>query len=305
MRPADLSRLLLLGALWGGSFIFMRMVAPTLGAAMTAESRMLLAGVTLVAWLRIAGVPLAWRSNWRSYALIGVINSALPFVLYAYAALQLPASYLVVLNATSPLFGALMSASLLGERMTARTAAGLAAGVAGVALLVGLGPLPMSAANVWALAAGALAALCYAVAGALMKRRAANAAPAAFATGSQLAASAVLLPLALLMPPEALPRPGVALAVVALAVVALGVPCTAVAYLLYFRLVADVGPTRALTVTFLIPVFGMLWGALLLGEAITPTMVGGCALILLGVGLISAQPVSAVAHRATQRALER
>ena len=194
----------------------------------------------------------------------------------------------MVLNATSPLFGALIAAVWLRERVTARVALGLACGVAGVAMLVGLGPIRTSPAIAWAIAAGALAAFSYAVAAAFMKRRAGVVDAAAAATGSQLGATLVLVPLLAPLPPVAWPTPAEWTAVVLL-----GVLCTGIAYLLYFRLIADVGPTRALTVTFLIPFFGMLWGALFLGEAITPVMAAGCALVLAGTALILRQPAPA------------
>lgn len=285
MRPPDIARLVALAAIWGASFIFIRIAVVPLGPIATSELRVALAAVALLAWLRLAGVDLAWRAHWRFYLAVGLVNSALPFALWAFSALHLPASYLVVLNATSPLFGAVVSAVWLRERITARAALGLAAGVAGVALLVGLGPVRTTPAVLWAIAAGALAALSYAVAAAYMKRRSAGVDAAAVATGSQIGAAILLAPLLAPLPPVALPTPAEWIAVVLL-----GVLCTGIAYLLYFRLIADVGPTRALTVTFLIPVFGMLWGALFLGEAITPVMAAGCALVLAGTALILRQP---------------
>ncbi|MET0555738.1 MAG: DMT family transporter [Vicinamibacteria bacterium] len=284
----DVARLVVLAAIWGASFLFMRVAAPPLGPIATADLRVVLASVTLLAWLRFAGIELRWREHWRFYLVVGLITSALPFALWAFSALHLPASYLVVLNATSPIFGALVAALWLGDRLTARVAFGLAAGVAGVAMLVGFGPLRPSPMILWAIAAGAVAALCYAIAAAYMKRRSARVDAAAVATGSQLGASLALAPLLAPLPPFAWPTPGEWAAVVLL-----GVLCTGIAYLLYFRLIADVGPTRALTVTFLIPAFGMLWGALFLGEAITPTMAAGCGLVLVGTALTLWRPARA------------
>lgn len=281
MRAADVARLAALAAIWGASFPFLRIAVPPLGAIATAEVRVLLGGAILLAWLRLARVDLGWRANWRLYLLVGVVNSAAPFALWAFSALHLPASYLVVLNATAPLFGALLSAVWLREPVTLRAGLGVASGIAGVAMLVGLGPVEPSTAIGWALAAAALAAACYAIASAYLRRRGAAVNAAAVATGSQLAAGLALAPLLVAMPPVAWPTVGESLAVAAL-----GIVCTGVAYLLYFRLIADVGPTRALTVTFLLPAFGMLWGALFLGEPITLTMMGGCALVLVGTGFV-------------------
>ncbi len=284
MRPADLARLVALAAIWGASFLFMRIAVPPLGPVATAALRVALAGVALLVWLRLTGVDLAWRRHWRLYLAVGLVNSAAPFALWGSSALYLPASYLVVLNATSPLFGAIVSAAWLRERITARAGLGLAAGVAGVAMLVGLGPVRVSTGVAWAIAAGALAALFYAIAAAYLKRHSAGVDAAAVATGSQLGATLLLAPLLVPLPPAAWPTPGEWIAVALL-----GVVCTGAAYQLYFRLIADVGPTRALSVTFLIPVFGMLWGALFLGEAITPVMAAGCALVLAGTALILRQ----------------
>jgi drug/metabolite transporter (DMT)-like permease len=287
MRVLDVVRLLTLAALWGGSFLFMRVAVLPLGPIATAELRVLLAAAALIVWLRVAGVRLGWRQDWRLFLVVGTINSAAPFALYAFSALHLPVSYLVVLNATTPFFGALVSAAWLGERFTARAALGLVAGVGGVAMLVRLGPVPLASQVVWAIVAALLAALCYAVAAAYLKRQARTPAPAAVATGSQLAATVALLPLLPAMSPVAWPSSGEWIAVVML-----GVLCTAIPYLLYFRLIADVGATRALTVTFLIPAFGMLWGAVFLGETITGTMAAGCGLVLLGTALIFSRPAA-------------
>jgi len=288
VRPPELARLVALAAIWGASFIFIRIAVVPLGPIATSELRVALAAVALLAWLRLAGVELAWRAHWRFYLAVGLLNSAAPFALWAFSAIHLPASYLVVLNATSPLFGAVVSTVWLRERITARTALGLVAGVAGVAMLVGLGPVCATPPVLWAIAAGAVAALFYAVAAAYMKRRSAGVDAAAVATGSQIGAALLLAPLLVPLPPVAIPAPGEWIAVALL-----GVLCTGIAYLLYFRLIADVGPTRALTVTFLIPLFGMLWGALFLGEAITPVMAAGCALVLAGTALILRRPAPA------------
>ena len=281
MRARDVVRLLVLAAIWGASFLFTRVAAVSLGPVATAEARLALAGVTIAAYLLLAGKRLAWRNHWRYYAAVGTINSAAPFALYAWSAQHLPASYLAVINATSPLFGALVAAAWLGEPLRLRAALGLAVGVAGVCLLVGLGPLAATPAVIAASIAALAAAICYALGAAYVKRRAYSVDASALAGGSNVAAAAVLLPLAVASPPAAWPTPeGV------WAAVALGVLCTGIAYLLYYRLITDVGAPRALTVTFLIPAFGILWGALFLGEPVTATMLGGCALVLAGTGLI-------------------
>lgn len=281
MRAADLARLVVLAAIWGASFLFMRVAVGPLGAIATAEIRLALAGATIALYLALVGKRLDLGRHWRHYTIVGILNSAAPFVLYAWSAQHLPASYLAVINATAPLFGALVAALWLGDRITPRAALGLAAGIAGVATLVGFGPIVATPAAVAAAVAGLVASLFYAIASGYVKRRSYAVDSSALAGGSNVTAAAVLLPLALAAPPAAVPG-----SEALWAAVALGVLCTGLAYLLYFRLITDVGPARALTVTFLIPVFGMLWGALFLGEAITATMLGGAGLVLLGTGLI-------------------
>ncbi|MBM4130963.1 DMT family transporter [bacterium] len=296
MRTADLIRLTALAAIWGGSFVFMRVAAPALGPFTTAGARVLLAGLLLLAYIRLVRFDAQWRRHWFHYALVGVVNSAVPFSLYSYAALHIPASYSVILNATAPLFGAVFAAVWLNERLTPRRLAGLAVGTAGVALVArgkGGGVAEFDASFALAVAACLGAALCYALSGVYLKRRAAAVPPLAMAGASQLMAGAALLPLAVAMPPAGWPSAPVIGSVVALAVL-----CSAVAYLLYFRLLADVGPARALTVTYLMPVFGMGWGALFLNERITPAMLAGCALVIGGTLLVVRAPVALRTARA-------
>lgn len=284
MRPADLARLVALAAIWGASFIFIRIAVGSLGAIGTAQARLVLAGATIALVLALSGKRLELATHWRHFTIVGVLNSAAPFVLFAWSAHHLPASYLVVLNATAPLFGAFVAAAWLGERITPRAALGLGAGIAGVATLVGLGPIAATPVAVAATLASLTAALSYALASAYVKRQSYAVDPAVLAGGSNVTAAAALFPLALAAPPAGLPT-----ADALWAALALGVLCTGVAYLLYFRLITDVGPARALTVTFLIPVFGMLWGAVFLAEAITASMLAGGALVLVGTGLILAR----------------
>jgi drug/metabolite transporter (DMT)-like permease len=135
MSGADSARLALLAAIWGGSFPFLRITVPELGPLATAEARVALAGVTILLYLRVLRVALEWRRHWRHYAIVGMANSAAPFVLYAWSAHHLPASYLAVINAVSPLFGALVALFWLGERLTAAAVLGIITGIGDVALL--------------------------------------------------------------------------------------------------------------------------------------------------------------------------
>ncbi len=274
MRPADAARLLTLAAIWGASFLFVRIVSPVIGPWLTADLRVLIAGLALFTWFLFTGFSAQWRQWGGHYVVVGIFTSGLPFLLYAYAALTLTAGLMAVLNATAPMFGALMSAALLGERVSPRRIAGLGVGIVGVAVVTRpdaaeFAPL--------AIAACLGATCCYGFGGAYVRRWAKEAPTRGMAVGTQLAAGVLLLPFA------AASIPGKSVSVeILLCLLALGLVCGAIAYLLYFRLIRDIGATGALTVTYLIPVFGMLFGALFLGETVTASMVAGVALVLAG-----------------------
>jgi len=277
VRRSDVGRLVALAAMWGLSFIFVRVLAPALGVVPTVASRVLIGGLVLVAYCRLTGVDQGLARHWRQYFVIGVVNSTLPFLFYAFAALHIPASYSVILNATTPLLTALLAVPWLGERLGVAKIGGLLAGVAGVALVARAGPVSPGPLFAAAVAACLGATTCYAVSGIYMKKYARGAKPLAIAAWSQVFAGVVLLPALPYAWPTAPLTPAIVGNVLGLAVV-----CSSVAYVLYYRLIADVGPTRALTVAYLMPAFGMVWGALLLGETITLPMLAGCALIIAG-----------------------
>lgn len=282
MKPRDLAALVLLGALWGSSFLFIRVAAPALGPAPLADARVLLAAAALAAYAVMARQRLALRARWRGYLLLGALNSALPFALVGWSALRLPASLLSTLNGAIPLFTALVAAVWLGERLTPRKIVGLLLGLVGVGVLVGWSPLALSGGVLLAVGASLLAGLCYAF-GAIHARRAfAGVPPLELAVGQLLAAGLVLLPWAAAAAPDAAPSGRVALSVLALALLA-----TAIAYLLFFGLLARVGPTKTNAVAFLIPGFGLLWGVLLLGEELTVGMTVGLALVVVSVLLVT------------------
>lgn len=285
MRSVDLIRLLCLAALWGASFLFMRIVAPVLGALWTAEARVGIAGIAMLLFMLALRRPMNFRAYWRQYLVIGILNSALPFSLYSFAALTLPAGYSAILNATSPLWGALIGAVALGEELNARKLAGIASGVGGVAMLVRLGPMEFSPQLLLAALACIGAALCYGIAGAYSKKKSAGIAPPQMAAGSLLGAALALLPFLPLSPVRAEITPFVLLIASLLALL-----CSAIAYLIYFRLIADIGPTKALTVTFLVPLFAITWGALFLGEEIGIGTLAGCVLVVLATWLVVFQP---------------
>jgi drug/metabolite transporter (DMT)-like permease len=282
MAAADYARLVLLAAIWGGAFPFMRVAAPVFGPAWTAELRVLIGGTALLAWFLLTGYDAGLRRHARAYLRIGAAGIALPFALYSFAAMHAPASLLAMLNATAPMFGIAWSASFRDERLTRRRLAGLVLGLAGVALVAApSGPAadPMLG---WAVAAALGACCAYGAVGVLMKRWSEGAAPRGMAAGNQLAAALLLVPLLPLLPPPGTPSPAAIACLLALALLG-----SAVAFPLYFRLIADVGATRALTVTYLIPLFGVFWGSLFLGEALPGAALAGGALILAGTALVT------------------
>ncbi|MDR3002644.1 MAG: DMT family transporter [Acidovorax sp.] len=289
MPIASLIRLLLLAALWGGSYLSMRIAVPTLGALPTAGARVLLGALGLGLLVVLQRVPLRFDGKGRAALALGVVNSGIPFAMYALAAQVLPAGYSAILNAMTPLMGVLLGSLFFGERATASKLLGLCMGLAGVIVLMRTGPLPVDGAALAAAAACLVATLCYGLAGYLTQRwigLRGGLDSRLVALGSQCSAVLLLLPLAA----GALwlhPVPLAALTpTVAIALLALGLLCTAWAYVLYFRLIADVGALKALTVTFLIPLFGVLWGWLLLDEAVGWAHAAGGGLIALALWLV-------------------
>ena len=285
MSYLNLTRLILLGAIWGASFLFMRIAVPSFGPPVLIELRLLMAALLLAVVASVTGRRLDWGRHWRHYSIIGAANSAIPFLLFAYAAKTLPASLLSLFNSLAPIFGAIVAALWFRTSVSRSAAIGLGSGVLGVAVLTSDHLMHATVAGnrvVVALSFGAatLAPVCYAVAGAYIKWKASDSDAFSNAHGSMWASSALALPLALMFMPSAPPS-----GIDWFAAAALGVICTGVAYLLYFKLIAELGPMRTLSVSFLIPVFGVLWGAVLLDEPVGWTLLVGGALILLGTAL--------------------
>ncbi|MGD9254476.1 MAG: DMT family transporter [Chromatiales bacterium] len=280
MNLRQLLELVMLAALWGASFLFMRIGAPEMGPVGLIAIRTLVAGLFLLPFLFFYNSHRGVRRHVPTIAFVGVIGSAMPFALIAYATLTVTAGYASILNATTPMFGALVAWMWLGDRLSPSGIIGLLVGFAGVFVLVwGRGEMPSLQLGT-AVAAALTATLLYALAATTTKRYLAEVHPLTLATLSQLFAAASLLPLALLAVPEQMPS-----AKAWWSVLLLGIASTGIAYVIYFRLISQVGPTKTLTVTFLIPAFGLFWGWLFLEEEIGWSMVAGCLLILLGVGL--------------------
>jgi len=232
-------------------------------------------------------------SRWPQYLLIG-INSAIPFVLISTAEIHLSASIAAILNATSPLFGAVISALWLKEPLTCRKIVGITIAIIGVIVLVGWSPLPLNSVTFVSIGASLLASALYGLAGTYTRAKVIGAPPLGMAVGSQLGASLLLAPALPFLPPTAAPSATILLCVLTLALFS-----TALAYILYFRLIVEVGATRALTVTFLAPIFGVTWGALFLGESITISKVVGCGIILLGTAFVTGINLRSLRFRTT------
>jgi drug/metabolite transporter (DMT)-like permease len=282
MKARDALTLVVLAALWGASFLFMRMGARDFGPVALAAVRVAIASAVLLPLLLARGHAAVLRAHWRAVFVVGVLSSALPFVLFGGAALSLSAGLLSIFNATAPLWGALVAWLWLRDTLTPLRVAGLAIGFAGVVGLTwsqgdaGAG----GGAAGWPIAAALGATLCYGIAASATKRHLTGVPAIALAAGSQFGAAAVLVVPALLAWP-ATPPPATAW----WAAIGLGVLSTGLAYILYFQLIARVGPANAIAVTYLIPVFAMLWGGLFLGETVSGAMLAGGAVILAGTAL--------------------
>ncbi len=278
------AELLLLAAIWGASFLFMRLGAGEFGALALAAVRVAVAAAVLLPLLALRGHGEALRRHWRPIAIVGLLASALPFVAFAHAALAISAGLSSIFNSTVPLWGALVAWLWLGERPAASRALGLAIGFGGV-LALGSGKASFTGGVAGpstgsAVLACLVASAMYGFAANYTRRALAGVPALATAAGSQLAAAVVLVPAAAWAWPAQPPSPaawGAALA--------LGVLCTGLAYLLYFRLIERVGAAEAMSVTYLIPLFGVFWGWAALGETVTPAMAVWGAVILAGVAI--------------------
>lgn len=272
-----------LGAAWGSSFLFMKIAVPEMGPFAMVEARVLIGALALSLFAVVLRKAMPRGRQWLPCLMVGLFYTAIPLLLWAYAAITLGASLLSIINATAPLFGALVALLWFRERMAARGIAGLALGFAGVALLVGGEGLSNVRAEALPVLAALGASFLYGVMANYQESVKDSIHPFTNVLGSLWIASVAILPALVWLPPPAMPGLqawG--------AVAALGIVCTAIAYHAYFRLIDEVGPASALTVTYLIPVFGTLWGVLFLGESIGVHMVAGALMIVAGIALVAA-----------------
>ncbi len=271
---------LLLSAIWGSSFLFMRLGATEFGSFPTAGVRVTLAAVVLFPLMYFKGEWPALRRHWKAILFAGVINSAIPFALFAWAVMHITTGLTSILNASVPLFGALIAWIWLGERIQPVRWLGLALGFIGVALLAWKAPGGAGLKSddaLWAIAACLGASISYAIAANFAKRYLVGVPPLASASGSMIGASLCLMIPAILFWPQQQPSAKAWAAIAAIAIL-----CTGLAYILYFRLIANAGPSRAVAVTFLAPAFAVFYGAVFLHEPVTLLMLGCACIIVFG-----------------------
>lgn len=280
MKTRDLIELIVLAAIWGASFLFMRTATPEFGAIPLVTVRTLVAALVLIPILLIAKKYPDVKRYWFPIFLVGLVNTAIPFCLFSYSTMYLGAGFASILNATAPMFGALVAFLWLKDNLSLSAVVGLFIGFSGVVVLSNARATVSLELAIIPIAAALLATLFYGIGACLTKRYLAGVSTLAIATGSQGFAALALIPVALFTLPSQMPSSSAWLQVILL-----GVACTAFAYILYFRLIANIGAAKAITVAYLVPVFGVMWGIVFLQEQLTLPMVSGALLILFGVTL--------------------
>ncbi len=279
-----ISDFVILAAIWGSSFLFMRIATVEFGPLPTAALRVGIAALFLlpIVWLR--GLLPVLGQNWKRIFFIGLLNSGIPFACFSFALLSITTGLSAILNATVPMFGALIAWMWLKDKPTPSRVLGLLIGFAGVAMLAwdkaSFKPDASGVAPGWAVLACLLACICYGISASYTKRYLSGLPPLVTAAGSQIGATLGLALPALWLWPARMPGTSAWLALLAV-----GVVCTGVAYILFFRLIENAGPARALAVTFVVPVFAVLYGVVFLRESVTPWMLVCAAVIVCGTAL--------------------
>ncbi|MBK8024059.1 MAG: DMT family transporter [Chloroflexi bacterium] len=282
MKLRDAALLFVLAAIWGAAFLFVRVAVPVLGPFPLVASRLLLGGVLLFVYASAIKQTPNWRAHWRRYVMIGIFNNAIPYVLISTAQLHLTASFASLLNATTPLFSAVIAALWIQDRLTVPKLIGLGLGIVGVGVIVGWQQQQVDAVWIVSVLLMFVSACSYGIAAVYSKIAFKGISPVSTATGQLLVAGGVVLPFAVLNPPQMDVQPLTILAVVALATLS-----TAVAFQIYFHLIASAGPTSAASVTLLVPFFSSLWAAIFLGEQLHANEIVGFFIILVGLLLVT------------------
>lgn len=284
MSLSQVFRLVLIAAIWGASHVLVRIAVPEIGPILTAFFRISIAAVTLLSFQTVTKLPLRLKENWKFYFLVGVLYTALPLSLFAFASVLLPSAYLVILNATTPIFAAVFATLILKEEFGWRKIASLSIGMIGVFLLKEFGSIEkVTAEVVIAMAMGLLASASYGLCGVLVKKWGVAGNPTALTTGSNLFAVMLLSPLAVLALTHFTPPTFThySFAAVTASILILGMFGSALAFVLFYGLIREIGPFKASLTTFLMPVFGIVWGMIFLNEPLTLGMLAGAALVLV------------------------
>ena len=281
MKFKDISLLVLLAAIWGSSYLFLRIATPAIGVALTMSSRIIIAAVFMIIIIALLGSMPDYRKNWKHFTVLGLLNLVIPFSLISFAVSYLNASLSAILNATTPLFTMLVSTIWLKESFNLRKLSGLFLGLGGLIILVGWIPLEMKPLTIVSIGLSLLSSLCYGLAAIYARLYLKGSAPMKTAGGQLSAAALMVIPLLFISYKGDLLSLKVSMVIFILAIF-----CTALAYALYFRLIEKVGSTNASVVTLLVPVFSLLWSFLFLQEPITPAVVAGLALILASMRMV-------------------
>ncbi|MEM0912328.1 MAG: EamA family transporter [Pseudomonadota bacterium] len=281
MKAKDFAELLLLGAIWGASFMLMKEAVPAFGVFALVEFRAIGATLCLLPLVFLKKQQVDLIKHWKGLFVVGLLNTAIPFSLFNYAMYYLDAGLAAILNATAPMFGVIVAWLYLKEKIGYWGVIGILLGFVGV-VIISVDPSSSSKASLLPILAALGAAICYAIAASYMKRHLSNAKPFAVAAGSQIASIVLLLPFAITNMPSAMPDTNAWIAATVLAVI-----CTGLAYVMYFDLIDKVGPSKAIAVGYLLPFFGIMWGVTLLDETLTLKQIIGSGCVIIGVLMVT------------------
>ena len=276
----DISELIFLSAIWGSSFLFLRLTSPVFGPIFLIEMRVLSGLTVLLPLVLFLGKLAEFQKHWKMIATVSLMNMAIPFCFFAFSAVYVGAGLLSIINATVPIFSACVAYVVYKERLSRSSLLGLLIGFLGVVVLM-FNPDESFGSSGWlAILSALLACLLYGTAINLTVNNLQGVSGLTITAGGLFVSSLVLLPFALWARPEVLPVGNIWWSVFAL-----GIVCTGFGFVMFYRLIDRIGAGRAIMTTYLIPVFSILWGNIFLRESVTLIMVVGCILVLLGVGL--------------------
>ena len=280
MKLRNFCELLLLSAIWGSSFLFLRIASPAFGPIFLIEMRVLSGLLVLLPVFFVMRKYQEFKLHWKMILLVSLLNMAIPFCFFAYSALNMGAGLLSIMNATVPIFTAMVGFLYFRQRLSQLGFAGLVVGLLGVAILMSESRGESGITSDLAIPAALFASILYGIAINLAAHKLQGVSGITITTGSLFFSSAILLPLAIRSRPEVIPE-----GVIWLSVLSLGIVCTGFGYVLFYRLIAEIGSQRAITTTYLIPLFSIFWGSLFLGETLSVAMFLGGVTVLLGVAL--------------------